>query len=173
MSAAPPPGSNRYINISPTGITSVTTTPQQTINKNVVLGTKVPQLESPHNPAHSARLSKKLFNGADFYVGGTATFIGNPNLKPTVPVFCDGLGSLWSAIYVCMDVTHTINDSGYTTQAVLYTNSLFATEADRQKAKAEAAASQHPENFAVFKTNPVTGEVTVSSQVGPNAGSAK
>jgi phage protein D len=59
--------------------------------------------------AHLANLAKNL-------VTGSGSTVGLPELRAGRPVYIQGLGSRYSGRYLITNTTHTLGDSGYTTQ---------------------------------------------------------
>ena len=65
----------------------------------------------------AAKLAKEILEGiAKDMVKGTGSVPGLPDIRAGTVLLIDGLGKRFSGRYFVIGTTHTIGDSGYTTQ---------------------------------------------------------
>jgi phage protein D len=90
-------------------------------------GVVAPNAETAAYEAEAAELR------ASFPYRGTATVLGEPDLRPNMPVYLDGIGSTYSGYWVILGAQHKIveterNVYSYTTELYIGTDSLGAAE---------------------------------------------
>jgi hypothetical protein len=136
---------------------------------NVSVCKVVNKIDSARDTAHATRLSEKMFRSINFFAGGTASLKGDHRVRILTPLFLDGLGDLWSASYMAMEVTHTVSNAGYHTEAQVYSNSLVGGEPGGQFANdtSQSPNGQTDTNNQVYLTRD-SGGVKVTNQPAGN-----
>jgi phage protein D len=90
---------------------------QEAIDQQIEQKEEVVTDRPVQTPEEAAKLAKEILEGiAKDMVKGTGSVPGLPDIRAGTVLLIDGLGKRFSGRYFVMGTTHTIGDSGYTTQ---------------------------------------------------------
>lgn len=129
--------------------------------------TRVNTFDSPRTQAEADHQTKVMYNASSIFIaGGSAEFIGNPALKLLACIYLDGLGRLWSCNYIVVKATHRMSNNGYRTSTVVWTNSIFGTQNDKEAAKTAAQANIQKTPDALFNIDETKDPLRVDYPVG-------
>jgi phage protein D len=90
---------------------------QDAINKSIEQKAEIIATKPVESAAEARQLATQILEGiAKEMVKGTGSVAGLPDIRAGTVLEIDGLGTRFSGRYFVISTTHTIGDSGYTTQ---------------------------------------------------------